>query len=146
MFEPSDSVTWHVDMPTLDGVRLSGAGTIDVADARGDRIVATIDGVGDVNLVGLSVGHLSAAINGVGTIRASGTATGVELSVDGPGTIDAGDLQAETASCAINSAGGIVVWATGDLDVSGTGIGTVSVYGSPRMSGDVAKVDDLGQR
>jgi hypothetical protein len=144
--EPTDSVTWHIDMPAIEEIRLIGAGSIDVNDADGARLVATIDGVGDVNLIGLSVGHLSATINGVGTIRATGHASSVDLSVDGPGTIDAGDLEVATASCAINSAGEIVVWATDELDVAGTGIGTVSLYGSPHLSGHTAKVNALGER
>lgn len=144
--DPTDSITWSLTMPTVVGVTISGAGTIDLSGVDVDRLDAVVKGAGDINLSQLAVAHLNAAIDGAGNIRATGTAERASLRIDGAGSIEAGDLRMVDVSCAFRTAGNMVVWATGKLAVSGDGIGTVSVYGSPEVSGHSDKVTLMGDK
>lgn len=144
--DPTDSITWSITMPTVVGVSISGAGTIDLSGVDGERLDAAVKGAGDINLWQLAVAHLDATINGAGNIRATGTAERASLTIDGVGSIEAGDLRTVDVSCVFRTAGNIVVWATGTLAVSGDGIGTVSVYGSPAVSGHSDKVTLMGDK
>jgi hypothetical protein len=144
--DPTDSITWRVEVPRLVAVTISGAGSIEVPNSSGDRMAATIGGAGDIRLPGLAVGHLAAAITGAGTIVASGSADSVDLVVEAVGTIDAADLESATASVATGTPGSITLWVTDEIEILGSGLGSISVYGSPRVIGDTDRVTSLGDK
>jgi hypothetical protein len=138
--DPTDSVTWTVQAPQITGLQLSGAGFIGASGLQSDRVDAKVSGAGDIELAELTISHLSASLSGVGIIAASGTADSVELALTGIGDINTEDLQATTGVVSISSAGNIVVAATDSLDVDASGLGTVTVHGSPQVTGDAARV------
>jgi hypothetical protein len=138
--DPTDSVTWTVQAPQITGLQLGGAGFIGVTGLQSDQVEAAISGAGDIELADLATSHFTAVLSGVGIITASGTADSVELAVTGIGDIDTANLQATTGVVSINSAGNITVTATDSLDVEATGLGTVTVHGSPDVTGDNARV------
>ncbi len=144
--DPTASIVWRVTVPMLVEVTISGAGSIDAPGLEGDRIDASVDGAGDITLPGLDTGVLVAQINGAGSIIAGGAAESVDASVNGAGTIDLGELETVDASLRINSSANVTVWATGEIDISGDGPGTVAVYGSPEISGGGDRVTLLGEK
>jgi hypothetical protein len=144
--DPTASIIWRVTVPKLAAIAISGAGSVDVPDLEGDRIDAILDGAGDITLPGLDADTLVAQINGAGSIIAGGTADRVEATVNGAGTIDLGELETAKASLLINSSANITIWATDKVDISGDGLGTVAVYGSPEVSGGGDRVTLLGEK
>jgi hypothetical protein len=144
--EPTNSITWSITMPAVAGVTISGAGSIGLRGLGAERIDAAINGAGDIDLLEIDVAYMDAAIRGAGMIRATGTADRASLAIEGVGSIEAGDLETIAVSCVFKTAGDMVVWATDELAVTGDSMGTVSVYGSPEMSGDRDKVTLLGDK
>ena len=142
--EPTDSIIWTVHTPRATALHLSGAGFMSATGAQSDRLEVVLDGVGDIDLTDLEAISLSATLSGVGTINASGTAESVELTLTGIGDIDASRVQAATGTGWVSSAGNIIVSATESLDVEGSGLGTVTVHGSPEITGDTDRVEDAG--
>ena len=138
--DPTDSVTWTVETPQVAGLRLSGAGFISAGGLASDRLEVAVSGAGDVELTDLDTSHFRAALSGVGIITASGTADSVELELTGVGDIDTENLEAATGVLSITSAGNVIVTATDSLDVDATGLGTVTVHGSPTVTGDTDRV------
>jgi hypothetical protein len=138
--DPTDSVTWTVQAPEIAGLQLSGAGFIGVTGLQSDRVEAAISGAGDIELADITASHFAASLSGVGIITASGTTDSVELTLTGVGDIDTEALRASTGAVSISSAGNIIVAATDSLDVDATGLGTVTVHGSPDVTGDTGRV------
>jgi hypothetical protein len=142
--DPTDSITWTVHTPQAIALHLSGAGFIGATGVQADRLEVVVDGVGDIDLADVEVTNLSATLSGVGTINASGTAQSVDLSLTGIGDIDTSRVQAATGAVWVSSAGNIVITATDSLDVDGTGLGTVTVHGSPLITGEADRVTQAG--
>ena len=144
--EPSDSVIWRATAPAVVAVEISGAGSIDVPVLSGDRLDVAVGGVGDITLPTLNLDTLAVVVDGVGTVVADGTAGSVDVTQNATGTIDLGGLEAATAAVLIESISNVVVWATDRVEISGDGRGTISVYGSPEISGGGDQVTLLGQK
>jgi hypothetical protein len=144
--DPTDSITWQVGLPDLTAVTISGAGTIEAPRLTTDRLTAAISGAGVIVLDDLTTTHLNLSVSGAGTITASGTADSVEVGSTGTGTIEAGGLEVATAAVAMPGVGDITLWVTDRLDVDYSGLGSLSVYGAPEITGDADRVTLLGDR
>ena len=112
--EPVDAVTpprIEVTAPSLDTLRLSGAG--------------------DLTLEGHDLRRLDVSLTGAGTLRGSGSAERLDLMLSGAGDIDLEGLVAADVSAMLSGAGNIVVHATRSLDAKVSGVGTISYVGDP---------------
>jgi hypothetical protein len=100
-----------VSVPSLDGVQLSGTGTV------------TVDGVASDDF--------TAELGGEGTLVASGTAARLTAPLAGDGTLDLHDLVAIDGTARLDGTGTIRVHATSTLDATLTGTGTILYGGEP---------------
>jgi hypothetical protein len=144
--DPTDSVVWRVTVPSLVDVAVSGAGSVDVPGFSGERLDVAIGGVGDITLPGLAVDTLAVVVDGVGTITADGTADSVDVTQSGVGIIDLSGVETAAAAVLITSTSDVAIWATERVEISGDGLGSISVYGSPTISGGGDRVTLLGDR
>ena len=103
-----------VSVPSLDGVELSGAGTV------------TVDGVTGADF--------SAELAGDGTLLVSGTVQRATAVLAGAGTLDVHDLLATDATAQLQGTGTIRVHATSTLDATLSGTGTILYQGDPRVT------------
>jgi hypothetical protein len=103
-----------VSVPSLDGVELSGAGTV------------TVEGVTNVDF--------SAQLSGDGTLQASGIVQRVTAVLAGTGTLDLPDLLATDGTAQLQGTGTIRVHATSALDATLTGTGTILYRGDPTVT------------
>jgi len=110
---PTKSITYTLTVITLDGIALSGAGSIEASGIDAERF--------DVEL------------SGAGSIEISGFAATQEINVSGAGAYDSAELQSEHIDVNISGAGSATVWATESLDVNISGVGNVSYYGDPQV-------------
>ena len=103
-----------VSVPSLDGVELSGTGTV------------TVDGVtGD---------DFSTELAGDGTLVVAGTAERVTAVLAGDGTLDLHDLVATAGTAELQGTGTIRVHATATLDTTLSGTGTILYGGDPTVT------------
>jgi len=100
-----------ITMPTLDGVRVSGVSHMHVAT--------------------LAEKVLEVGVSGVATIDLAGRADTLVVRLSGTGEIQARALATHDATVGVSGSGNAIVRATQDLDVSVSGVGTVTVVGKP---------------
>jgi hypothetical protein len=120
---PTKSITYTLTVITLDGIALSGAGSIEASGIDAERF--------DVEL------------SGAGSIELSGFAATQEINVSGAGSYDSGEIKSEHIDVNISGAGNATVWATESLDVNISGVGNVSYYGHPQVRESVSGLGNL---
>lgn len=106
----------EVSVPTLNALTLAGSGNI---------VVNSIE-----------TKSLKVALPGSGTLTASGTATRLDVTVSGSGTVQFTRLVAKDVRAGVSGSGSIFVTATKSLDASVSGSGAILYTGSPH---DVTK-------
>jgi len=111
-FNPSRSVTLRISLPELTAVSSRGAGQVTIQDAKSD--------------------DLKIASMGAASIKAAGKVKSATISSSGAGDIDANRLQSETARVTVAGAASVSVYATEQLDVSVSGVGSVTYGGNPK--------------
>jgi hypothetical protein len=129
-----NSATYHVTLPRLNSVTLSGSGDIRVDKVEGDAFSSTIDGSGDFSIGSLKVDRAAFTISGTGSITAAGTARDTQVSVSGPGDVSARGLRTRTASILVNGPGDVRLTADEHVNGSVNGPGDVDVSGSAQCS------------
>ncbi|MGB3845923.1 MAG: head GIN domain-containing protein [Sphingopyxis sp.] len=119
-----------ITMPKLDGVRLTGSGSLDADAVAGDAVKAVLTGSGDLKVAKLTGTSAEIKVSGSGDIEiAGGTVKSGDLGVTGSGDIDAGGLVAETLDVSVTGSGNVEAQATGKADISILGSGDVELTG-----------------
>ena len=103
-----------VSVPSLDGVKLGGAGT--------------------VTIVGVTGADFGADLAGDGTLVVSGAVQQVTAVLSGTGTLDLHDLVATGGTAQLQGTGTIRIHATSVLDATLTGKGTILYRGDPTVT------------
>jgi hypothetical protein len=103
-----------VSVPSLEGVAITGSGTV------------TVEGLGSA--------ETRVELAGEGTLVASGTTQRLTALLAGAGTLDLHDLAATDANVRLEGAGTIRVRATSTLDATLTGTGTILYGGDPTVT------------
>jgi len=111
-FTTNSPMSVEVGVPSLDTLTLSGSGNIVVTGVEAKSF--------DVNLPGS------------GTLTGDGSATRLEVTVDGSGTVQLTRLVATNVQAAVSGSGSIFVTATESLDASVSGSGAILYTGSPQ--------------
>ena len=106
----------EVNVPTLNALTLTGSGNIVVN--------------------GIEVESLELTLPGSGTLTGSGTATRLDVTVGGSGTVQFTRLVAEDVRAVVSGSGSIFITATKTLDASVPGSGAIIYSGNPQ---DVTK-------
>ena len=114
--EPTESVVYDVTTPTLTGVVLSGAGTIDVPDWEADSFSITLSGAGTVDLDALRSPSIDVTLSGFGDVVLSGETSDLDVTLSGAGSFEGGWLQASDVRVVTSGAGSAIVWATATLE------------------------------
>lgn len=101
----------EITVTSLDEVRLSGSG--------------------DINIYNVDTDLFELSISGSGDIYAEGKANEVELSIAGSGDIDCRDLIGHDAYVKVSGSGDVKVFADKLLEARVSGSGDVAYYGNP---------------
>jgi hypothetical protein len=112
--ESFDSVTparVEIGVPSLDALRLTGAG--------------------DLTVDGHDLERLAVDLTGAGTLRGSGSVDRLDVLLSGAGDVELEGLVAGEASAMLSGAGNIAVNVTRALDAKVSGVGTISYAGDP---------------
>jgi hypothetical protein len=111
-YNPSRPVTLRISLSELTAASSRGAGNVTIQDAKSDD---------------LKIESMGAA-----SIKAAGKVKSATISSSGAGDIDASRLQAEKARVTVAGAASVSVYATEQLDVSVSGVGSVTYGGNPK--------------
>jgi hypothetical protein len=118
----------------LDGITVSGSGTVDVKRFDTDDLEVQVSGSGDVRVDALTADTTTVRIGGSGSVELAGQVSGQEVTISGSGKYRGEDLRSETASVTIGGSGDATLWANDSLDARVAGSGTVRYYGDPQTS------------
>lgn len=130
---PTKPVTFRLTVKNLNGVELTGVGSVEARNIRTDRLKVALSGAGSAKIDGLSATELGTTISGVGSFTGSGTVNRQEVRISGAGGYEAQNLQAATANVTVSGTGGATVHVTDTLNVQISGLGGVSYLGSPKV-------------
>jgi hypothetical protein len=98
--------------PTLDGVAIRGAGDVSISGVKSAQFALELDGAGD--------------------LRASGETGTLDAHIKGAGDMDLSQLAARDAKVSINGAGDLSVRASGALEATINGAGSITYAGNPQ--------------
>lgn len=110
-FETVVPMTVEITVPSLDGVYLTGSGTI-LIDAH-------------------ELGALRVGLPGAGSITGAGSAGTLDVDLTGSGDVDLGKLVARDATVVLSGSGTVLVHVTGALEADVSGTGSVTYTGDP---------------
>jgi hypothetical protein len=111
-YNSAKAVALRISLPELISVSSRGAGEITVQDANSN--------------------DLKIESTGAASIKAAGKVKSATISSTGAGDIDANRLQTEKARVTVTGAASVNVYVTEQLDVSVSGVGSVSYSGNPK--------------
>jgi hypothetical protein len=125
------TVSYILMVPSLEGIRLEGSGSIAGCGVlTGDGHLAST-GSGSVKLSNLTLSSLSANISGSGDVTISGTSEGSVVVLTGSGAYDGSGLRTRHTTVTSTGSGQARVNAADDLDVTLSGSGEVIYSGAP---------------
>jgi hypothetical protein len=129
---------FYVTYKTLEGLKVSGSGEIEVMDnviARDFSI--SLSGSGDVEMKNLMADRLKVSISGSADIEIRGGEIGdAEISQSGSGDFDAKDLAINNLNVSKSGSGDTQVGDLGMVSVKSSGSGDIIYSGTPKM-GDI---------
>jgi len=112
-FNTSKSPMLRISLPELSSIASHGAGEVKIADANSSDLKIQSTGAADIN--------------------AAGKTKSVTISSTGAGNIDTSKLTSEKAKVEATGAANVDVYASEQLDVTVSGVGSVTYSGNPRL-------------
>ena len=110
-YNVSKPIAIRISIPDLERYVSAGAGDIHLSDVKNDQLVLSNTGASN--------------------IEASGQTKFVDIESSGAGNIETENLHAERAKISVSGAAKVDVYATQQLDVTVSGIGSVTYSGNP---------------
>lgn len=129
-----DDATFHVTLPRLAVIDMTGSGTVTVDRIKGEAISVMMAGSGDLEIGALEVDEADFSVDGPGSITASGTARDARVKVTGSGDIDGEDLRSDTAAVSIGGSGDVALRVEKNARVQIRGGGDVVISGPGRCA------------
>jgi hypothetical protein len=92
----------------------------------------TVNGAGHVSITGATGAKLELEVNGAGNLDAAGVTQQLDAHINGAGDMDLSRLVARDAKVSVNGAGNMQVHATGALEATVNGVGSIGYAGNPQ--------------
>ena len=144
--DPSAYVIYRVAAPEINGLTLTGAGSIELDEVEADTFSIVLSGAGGIEIDRLVADNLEVRISGVGSVDVAGTVTSQDVVLSGTGDYSGRDLESVTATVVTSGVGSATVWVTADLDATVSGVGSIDYYGSPQVTRSVTGLGDVNAR
>jgi hypothetical protein len=141
-------LVYHVTLPTLRALTVSGSGEVRGDGWSGETLKVRVSGQAEVRLGGVALEELDVVVSGRGKLRFSGSSTSSRYSLSGSADVDAGDLRSERTEVKIAGQGDVDVHAVERLDVRIAGLGRVRYRGDPKVKQVISgagSVEQLGE-
>lgn len=124
---PRKEIRIKITVPRLESIESSGACEVYAENISSDRFKLDISGAGSVEL--------------------NGRADKVEIDISGAASLQAKNLKAKSLYVSLSGASSADVFASEYLDVSVSGVGSVTYYGNPKdVKKDVSGVGSITKR
>jgi hypothetical protein len=146
---PRQPIQYHLTVPALKSVRVSGAGNVTLPELDAERFDIEIAGAGSIDLEGLQADSLHVRISGAGDLEVEGGEVNEQdISISGAGDYRARYLDSDRAEVNLSGLGSATLRVREHLDVHITGAGSVRYVGRPdvdRHVTGVGSVEPIGE-
>lgn len=123
---PTQPMEFVLEVKTLEGIKLGGAGTMEAT--------------------GLDTPRLSVTLSGAGRVKVAGKGDDLIVTLSGAGAYEGADFATRRATVRSSGVGSAVVNAREELDVTLSGVGSVEYLGSPKVKKSVTGVGTVKAR
>ena len=130
-----------LEIEVKDGYRLDPTQPLEIAlrDFKGDDLVLSLAGTGDIVASGLTLDRLEGNIAGLGNLDlGQGSARVMALNIAGAGGVKGAGLASEEVEVSIAGSGEVEVRARSRLKIEIAGAGAVNYWGSPALTSEIA--------
>jgi hypothetical protein len=139
----TEPIEFHLTVPDLQGIELSGAANVEVPWLNTDQLNVTVDGTGEVQMKDLQANAVVVTISGAGTASAFGQVMRQEVQITGSGEYRAADLQSSEATVDVAGAGNATVRVSDALNVQISGAGDVAYIGDPQVTQEITGIGEV---
>ena len=137
--EPTEPLDLTITLPQLHELALTDSGSGDLQGFKGDKLVLSVAGSGDIVASKLALNRLEGNISGSGNLDlGDGSATAMKLNIAGSGDVQGANLKGEKVEVNIAGSGNVEVRARERLKVGIAGSGSVSYWGAPTLESKIA--------
>ena len=143
---PTKPIIYHLSVKNIDGIQISGAGSVDATNLTSDNLSISSSGAGSVHMLTITAQSISSEVSGVGGVELSGKVTSQSINISGSGSYNAPDLESQNATVVISGAGGATMWAKTSLNVTISGAGSVNYYDNPTITKNISGVSSITSR
>ncbi len=143
---PTEDIIYTVTMAALEGVEISGSGSITVTEFATDDFSVDVSGSGAASISSVAADTVFVRIGGSGAVTISGDAGALDLSISGSGAFDGNRLEVTTGDVDISGSGSATVNVSEILDVQVSGSGNVEYLGNPSLTVDSSGSGSVSQR
>jgi hypothetical protein len=133
-------VDLYITIPQIDGLAVSGSGSIIAEDKIESRILdLSVNGSGDIRIGILKAEKVTTVLSGSGSLFVKGQETAAEFKgvLQGSGNIKAKEFSSNDVNIQIYGSGSCWVTATKNLVVRITGSGSVHYNGNPAIDSSI---------
>lgn len=132
----SDRIVVTVTSPDLCSIKQRGTGSITLKDSvKVGNISILSDGVGSIKSDALVAHNLYVSHRGVGSIDLEGEAHSAKYYLNGVGSLKAKNMIVSDVVVEQNGVGSVSCYASGTINISTQGVGSVNYYGNPQVTG-----------
>ncbi len=124
---------FHVTLPRLEGVTVTGSGEVDGEGWSGEQLRLRVSGQAEIRLSALDYREIDAVISGRGEMRLAGRGEQARFTISGSADVVGPALEAREAEVKIAGQGNVELRVSERLDVRIAGFGTVRYHGSPSV-------------
>jgi hypothetical protein len=143
-----ESVQYTVSMKSIQGLAITGSGSIVSGSIKTEAFDLIVSGHGDVVIDKLLTNNITVNIGGLANVKIAGETDAQAISVSGSGHYHADKMRSEQAKIHINGQGTVTVWCEETLNIDVSGMGEVAYFGNPqvrqRISG-LGRVKSMGE-
>lgn len=131
-----NNIVISITSPTLCSIKQKGVGSITLKDSvKVTDLSIKAEGVGSIETDALIAHSIEVSQEGVGSIKLTGQANNAKYYLDGVGSLKAKDMIVSDAIVEQNGVGSVTCYASGTIDISTQGVGSVNYYGNPQVIG-----------
>jgi predicted small secreted protein len=131
---PTRTVKFDLKVRSLSDLDLQGLGNVTMPSLQADAVTIKVGGAGGIKISKLTAGDVTINMTGAGNVDLAGKVTSQTINLSGLGNYSGGNLDSQQATINLTGAGGAEVWARDTLNVKISGAGSVSYYGSPKIT------------
>lgn len=135
----SQDLIFRVSAPSLDGLSLSGSGSIEIkSPLESDKMEISLGGSGEISVLQGTFNNLECGLGGSGNIKLGGKTNSASMNIGGSGDIDAKEMEINELRTGIAGSGAVSAHVIQVLKADISGSGEVRYSGSPSVESNVS--------